>query len=208
MELFLDNDIILKLSAINSLNKIETIFNVSPDFVFILPTASAYIRNSKKVKEKYSSEVINNALEAINNYSVIPDEYIDQPKFIQLSGIDKIDSGEKILFSITTASNDFLILTGDKNSIKAISSHPGIDNIRHYLKNKIVCLERIVLTFLETINFDSLVQQIIDSDFCGDKTIKIIFEQTNLNAENVQEGLRSYFADLKYNAGSLLFENF
>lgn len=206
MELFLDNDIILKLSAINSLNKIETIFNVSSESIFILPTAFAYISNSKKVKQKYSSYVIDKALKAIGNYRVIPDEYVDQDKFVQLSNIGKIDSGEQILFSITTSSNDFLILTGDKNSIRELNYYTGLDNVRKHLKNKIVCLEKIILGLLVIEDFYSFVQIIIESDYCGDKTIELVFRQVTITKEKVQQGLNSYFIDLKLQSGSLLFE--
>ncbi len=206
MELFLDNDIIIKLSAINSLNKIETIFNVSFESVFILPSASAYISKSKKIKEKYSIEVIKNALKAIEYYQVIPENYLDQNKFIKLSGIDKIDSGEQILFSITTTSGDFLILTGDKNSIRELNSYPGLDNIRLYLKNKIVCLEKLILIFIKTEEISSLVKKVIDSRFCGDKTLELVFDQEDVSMEKIREGLASYFSDLKLDTGQLLYE--
>ena len=85
MRLFLDNDIILKLSSIDILQEIEQIYSASPSSIYILGSAKHYIRNSNSVKKKYSKETIENALSAIENYSIIPDDFLDENRLIELS---------------------------------------------------------------------------------------------------------------------------
>ncbi|MDO8550002.1 MAG: hypothetical protein Q7S39_07630 [Ignavibacteria bacterium] len=206
MRLFLDNDIILKLSSIGLLPEIEKIFNTTPDLIYILPNAINYISKSSSVKKNYSQKVIDDAISVIKNYKAIPDEFIDQNRFIRLSNIDNIDSGEQLLFSLTPTSTDFLILTGDKKSLTQLNNDPNIYDIKDELTQKIVCLEFLVLKLLDLSTFQDISQKIIVSNYCKDTFIRIIFRQNNLTAENAKEGLMSYYNDLKSNSGSLLLD--
>jgi hypothetical protein len=205
VELFLDNDIILKLASIGLLQKIETIFNVESSSIFILPTAKYYIRNSKNVKDKYSPKIIIDCLDIIKKYSSIPDNYIDEKIIESLSDIPGIDSGEQILFSIRPQTNDFLILTGDKRALTHLWEAQGVELIKLALSGKIVCLEWIMINLLESENFDSLLGQIKASNFCEDQEIRIVFNQVDLTPEMAKKGLQSYLDDLKKHTGNLLY---
>lgn len=205
MLLFVDNDIIIKLGSAGLIQEIEKIFNTNASSIFILPTAKSYFSKSKKLKHKYSHEIIDKTLSIINNYSVIPDEYIDQERFITLSSIENVDSGEKVLFSITPLLKDFLILTGDKNAIIQLNNHPILEPIKNDLARKIVCLESILIKLLERYNFNSISEKITQSDFFGDTVIRLIFSQSNLTLENVKNGLNSYYSDLRERTGVLLW---
>ena len=202
MLLFLDNDIILKLSSIGILSEIEHLFSSPPSSIFILGTARHYIRNSSTLRKKYSKETIENALKAIETYNIIPDEYLDDSKFIELSQIDGIDSGEQILFSINIPDQDYLILTGDKRALRELSSHSK--NISDSHREKIICLELLFIRLLKYIPFEDLAQKIKAANFCGDSVIKFCFIQDNLTIDKVIEGLNSYLFNLKSETGSLL----
>jgi len=93
------------------------------------------------LEKNYDSETIKRAKKATEKYSIIPDEYNDEEKFQRLGDIEKIDSGEQILFSVTPQSDKFLILTGDKSSISALNNAEGVDDIKAHLKDKIIFLE-------------------------------------------------------------------
>ncbi|OQY72392.1 MAG: hypothetical protein B6D44_10220 [Ignavibacteriales bacterium UTCHB2] len=203
MRLFLDNDIILKLSSIGMLQQIEQMFSAIPSSIYILGSAKYYIMNSSSLKKKYSKETIKNALTAIENYSVIPDEFLDENKLVELSKIESIDSGEQILYSLNVPDGEYLILTGDKRSLQQLSKYsPGICNSH---TEKIVCLEKLFLKLLERFSFDDLSEKIITSDFCGDSVIKLCFSQNQLTIDKVKEGLNSYYSSLKSETGTLLF---
>lgn len=204
MELFLDNDIILKLASADLLQEIEKIFNTDPKSIYILPTAKHYVLRNKKLKKKYSQEELNNALSFISNYSIIPDDYINQERFISLSNIENIDTGEQALFAVLPKSVDFLILTGDKTALVKLYKQPNLDNIKKDLAGKIVCLESIILMLLELNSFEEISKKIIDSNYCGDIALEIIFSQTHMTLENVQFALNSYYRDLKKQTGDLL----
>lgn len=204
MLLFLDNDIILKLGALGLLKELEKLFNTEASSIYILPSAKYFISNNKKLRIKYSEELLQNTLKAIRNYQVIPDDFVNDQKYLSLADIDKIDSGERLLFSLNPANKDYLILTGDKNSIFQLSQQQNVDNIKSALKGKIVCLEYIVLKLIEINSFDFIETRMNEKDFGGDKTLKLVFNQSNLTLEKAREGLLSYFNELKEKAKDIL----
>jgi hypothetical protein len=206
VRLFVDNDILLKLASAGLLKNLNNIFSVDDSSIFVLPTAKNYISKSKKVKHKYSQEVIENILTAIDKYSKIPDEYIDNDLFLRLSDIDEIDSGEQILFSIKSAINDFLILTGDKKAIRQLYSHNELIEIASGLKNKIVCLECLFLKLMEQHNFEEFAESIRESNYCGDKTIELVFQQNILTFALARDGLLSNFNNLNNQTNNFLFK--
>jgi len=205
VQLFVDNDILLKLASTDLLHNLNTIFNVNDSSIFILPSAKFYISKSKNVRRKYSIQTINKVLNAIKVYSIIPDIYIDQNKFFLLSNISNIDSGEQLLYSLNPPSNDFLVLTGDKLSIHELFSNINLKGLSQNLYHKIVCLEYLFLMIIALNNFEELTHNIKSSNYCGDKTIQIVFQQNNLTVDLAVDGLISYFKDLNKQTNDSLF---
>jgi hypothetical protein len=207
VQLFIDNDILLKLGSASLLQNLNKIFNVSNESIYILSTAKHYISNNKNLEKKYSKKTLAQILEAINKYSIIPDEYLDQETFLKLSNILNIDTGEQILFSIRPPSDEFHILTGDKLSIQALYSNLAIEGIATELKNKIVCLEYLFLRFIQTEKIESFSAKIKEASFCGDKVLELIFNQTFISKEIIIEGLLSYFNDINNRINDNLFKD-
>jgi hypothetical protein len=206
VQLFIDNDILLKLGSADLLQNLNKIFNVNNSSLFVLSTAKHYIARNKKLEKKYSKDSLARILETISSYSIIPDEYLDQDVFLRLSDIPNIDSGEQVLYSLRPSSNEFLILTGDKNSIRALYSNPAIKEIAEELKDKIVCLEYLFLRLIDVEDFKSFVDKIKEANYCGDKTIELVFQQPAISIELARSGLLSEFKDLESQSGNSLFK--
>jgi len=97
-----------------------------------------------------------------------------------------------------------LILTGDKVSITALNESSVISSIQRYFKNKIVCLEQILINLIRSEGFIDIKNNIEKSNLCGDdKTIKICFNQTDAVESDVTNCLDSYISDLKKQAPNL-----
>jgi len=203
LELFLDNDIILKLYAADLLEKIEEIYKVDKSSIYVLPSTPFYFKNNPKLEKNYDSETIKRAKEATEKYSIIPDEYNDEEKFQRLGDIEKIDSGEQILFSVTPQSDKFLILTGDKSSISALNNAEGVDDIKAHLKDKIIFLEELMLVFIEKDSFEKISKSISSANFCYDIVVRNCFNQTNVDEEKVVDCLKSYSNNLKQTCTNL-----
>lgn len=186
------------------LNKIEEIFSCESEDIFILPSAKYYISKSSSIRKKYSQDIIDAALIAIENYNVIPDKFVSQEKFIVLSNIEGIDSGEQILFSVDIPDEEYLILTGDKRSLRELSINSK--NISDSHKGKVVCLEVLLLELLKYIPFEDLTQKVKASNFCSDTVIRLCFNQESLTFGKVTEGLNSYVLSLKSETELLLYD--
>lgn len=204
MLLFPDNDIILKLGSLGYLGDLEKIFNTGASSIYILPTARPYILNNKNLRNKYSEQALRNILTALDNYKIIPDEYIDDKHYRSLANIEKIDSGERVLFSVNPVGKEFLVLTGDKNAIIQLSNQGNIDEIKIDLTGKIVCLEYMVLKLLDLYGINIIGQRMIEREFGGDLTLKLVFQQTDLTIAKGRDGLLSYINDLDRQTNHLL----
>lgn len=204
LKLFLDNDIILKIGSLGYLDELEKIFATNTSNIFRLPTALHYIKNNKKLRLKYSEESLKNIIKKIKAYQEIPDDYIDDERFTSLADIEKIDSGERVLFALNPPERDFLILTGDKRSIEQLSiqfiDRGTIDN----LNRKVVCLELIIIKILDTKGFEVVRTKMKETNFAEDNGMKLIFNQQELTEEKLNEGLNSFYNDLKKHTKDLL----
>ena len=78
MKVFIDNDIILKISSIAAWKEVEETFRVKRDSFYVLPTAKNYIQKSKTVKKNYTEEVIKYALEFIATCNEITEQQINK----------------------------------------------------------------------------------------------------------------------------------
>lgn len=194
----------MKLGALGLLKDLEKLFNTDASSIYVLPTAKHYISNSKNLRIKYSEELLQDILALIKNYQDIPSEFINDEIYLSLTNIDKIDSGERLLFSLNPADKEFLILTGDKNSIIQLSNQKTIDKIKNEMAGKIVCLEHIVLKLLEVTSFELIETRMREMDFGGDKTLELVFNQYNLTVENARSGLLSFYNDLYRQSNNLL----
>jgi hypothetical protein len=204
LKLFLDNDIILKLGSIGFLDELEKIFVTNSSSIYVLPSAFHFIKNNKKLRLKYSEESLQSIIKKIKTYQEIPDEFVDDVRFISLVDIEKIDAGERVLFALNPPENDFLILTGDKRSLEQLSMELSESEIIDELNGKIVCLEYLIAKILELRGIQLVERKMKTSNFGGDTELKLIFNQQTLDVEKVNEGLMSFYNILKEKTKDLL----
>lgn len=204
LKLFLDNDIILKLGSLGFLDELEKIFNTNTSNIYILPSAFHYLKKNKRLRNKYSEESLQSIIEKIKTYQEIPDVYVDDQRFLSLADIEKIDAGERVLFALNPPEKDFLILTGDKRSLEQLSTQLSDSEIIDDLNGKIVCLEYLIVKILELKGIGSVVQKMKENNFGGDIGLKLIFNQQGLTIEKINEGLMSFYDELKGKTNSLL----
>lgn len=202
--LFLDNDILLKIGSLGFLEDLKNLFNTDISSIYILPSAKFYISNNKELRHKYSESTLEEIVSILENYNLIPDKFIDDMRYQSLANIDKIDSGERVLFSINPSIKEFLILTGDKNSIIHLAKQKSIEDIISSLAGKIICLEYVMIKLLDLHGIDFIQRRIKERNFGGDKTLNLVFDQPNINLERAKEGLTSYYNNLFTQSGQLL----
>jgi hypothetical protein len=186
------------------LEDLEKLFNTDASSIYILPTVKPYVLNNKNLRKKYPEQSLQKILSTIENYQVITDELIDDKRYKYIANIERIDSGEKALFSINPVGKAFLVLTGDKNAIIQLCNQSNIEEIKICLTGKIVCLEYILLKLLDLYGINIIGQRMIEREFGGDLTLKLIFQQPDLTIIKCRNGLLSYLTDLDRQTNPLL----
>lgn len=130
-----DNDILLKLAACDLLSETLSLLGITQREVYVLPTARHKIRKDKKLSEKYGEGVSRalTSLDDVNELSLSPNsdemnllDGVRRPE----SGQHLIHPGEQILFASTSFFNDFLLATGDKVCLRALSQAPSCASLR------------------------------------------------------------------------------
>ncbi len=198
----------------------ETInsLNINYSHINILETFQHKFRKEKKrSKDKISTNNYNlkEALKFASKCTTISDVDIDVDiytnlKSYKISSNDKlkIDRGEALLISYISQQNkqghSIQLLTGDKNCLRALAN-PELTEITQHLKQKIWCLEQLILLNIEKHGFD-LVRDKITSVEKFDTALGIIFSEVNAQREEtVKEGLISYINTLQEETGNLLY---
>ena len=203
-----DNDVLLKLASWNLLEETVEVLETTREEIFVLPTAKYIIKNDRhgKLVARYGPEGISRALDFINSVQTItqgsdPDE---QAAMIAVKGIDE---GEELLFSATKDEDAFLVATGDKNSLRALSDAPTCAAIYDRLCGRVICLEQIVARLVPYVGFENARSRIVPFREC-DTGMKSTFGSGHLAEETtVQRSLAIRINELHSQVGSLLVPN-
>ncbi|NJN73369.1 MAG: hypothetical protein HC799_11460 [Limnothrix sp. RL_2_0] len=209
-----DNDILKKLATFQLFDSTLKIFHITYQNVKILGTAKYKFRNSrKKIKSgrsrQASDEVINwdRLIRLTETLPCIENTEIDLNLFAQLSEYKDIDAGEAELVcqAISLIQKDKLaqIFTGDKRFIKALAK-VDLQPVHDALKNRILCLEQIVLKNIENLGFEEIRHLVAPVREC-DKSIKSVFGSgIHTDKDNAVSTLNGYISDLRKDSNSLL----
>jgi hypothetical protein len=201
---FLDNDIILKLVACNLFWEAISSLNLHQSDLRVLANSKYFFKNSRKVKQQYSQEIREVAIEIVSACKTIQPNPNNELSKLQIEGIDP---GEVILISATLSLDFLYLITGDKRCLQALAREKQIQEIHKRLQGKCVCLEQIIFKLIETKGFDLVLEKILPSreyDF----SLKSIFGSgTQATEENVLQALQAYIDDLQKKTNGLLINN-
>ncbi len=156
---FLDNDIIIKLSAYNLFWDAMKAWSVTDQSIRVLPTASGYIRRAPNIQAQYNQETCTRARQVTDKSdqaSVSPTSL----EYQQLLGITGIDQGEAVLISATEGESEFFIVTADKRCLRALANS-GMTATLARLQHRIICLEQLVIQLIQqSTDFDKIYRRI------------------------------------------------
>lgn len=201
-----DNDIILKLAICGLFDEALDVLGAKPVEVYVLPTARFKLgvaKNTEKTKARLGEAVFEclraflDRVQVIN--AVLPPE--EQQLFDDILGID---AGEAVLFSATALFPDFLLATGDKNSLRALSANAACQSVCQRLAGKVICFEQIVVRIMDRFGFPVVRDKVVPVRAC-DTALRAVFGSgLDATEENVRAGLDSYISDLRRQTGGLL----
>ena len=205
----IDSDIVLKLIAFQLMDEACDSLQLPTDNLFVLSTALYRFRRKQKQQQDYSDNIWVSAIAFATSCSVIPQPNLLDADILsevqQLNAFpDQIHQGEIELIIATRTIPDFLLMSGDKNCMKALFQLP--DEIYQRLCGRVVCLEQIVLKMIDVLGFEVVCSRIRPA-VQYDKTIQICFGYSQAAVESeVRAALQSYINDIHSAAPGLLMK--
>lgn len=201
---FLDNDITYKLAAFQLFDEAIDTLQIKKTNLQVLPTAKFFFRGKQQKKGKSPDPVLAAVIELVHactSASVGQDEASSE-ELIQLKKIEGIHEGEAALIAATRSQADFLLLTGDKNCMKALSVIP--EAIYQRLCGRVVCLEQIILKLIKVKGFEFVRDRILPMVSC-DRSLQFCFGySTPAPEESVILGLTGCIDEIEQHAPDLL----
>jgi len=195
-----DNDIIHKLAACDLLDDILAALSLTRTDVYVLPTAKYKFRitprSAGQGERRYGAEVfarIRDFLASVREINVpgVPEE------LQLLAGIDGIDPGEAVLFAATAQFDQYLLATGDKNSLRALALTSVCRPIAQRLCGHVICFEQIVKRVIQHCGFSYVLDKVIPARAC-DTALRVAFGSGSEATEvSVLAILDSYINELR-----------
>ena len=198
---FLDNDIVIKLSAFDLFDGAITILNLDWEQLRVY-SAAQYTFRGKSYIAQYSESVCQKAIAITQKCQKV--EADNSIEFTLLNKVKNIDEGEAALIAATADKDVFLLTTGDKKCLKALATDPNLESVCKRLCGRVICLEQIILKLIEAKGFVFVRDRVLPMVSC-DKSLQICFGVSSpATEENVMAGLNSYINDIRQQAPDLL----
>ena len=198
---FLDNDIVIKLSAFDLFDGAITILNLDWEQLRVY-SAAQYTFRGKSYIAQYSESVCQKAIAITQKCQKV--EADNSIEFTLLNKVKNIDEGEAALIAATADKDVFLLTTGDKKCLKALATDPNLESVCKRLCGRVICLEQIILKLIEVKGFEFVRDRVLPMVGC-DKSLQICFGYSTLaTEENVIAGLNSYINEIRQQAPDLL----
>lgn len=201
-----DNDILHKLSACRLFDQAISALGLAPQQAMVLPTAR-YVFDQRKDKatKKFGAEVlleIQRVLACSAELNWTP----PGPEQQVLADVPGIDTGEAILFLAAAAHDGYVLATGDKRSLRALTERAECSGVLAGLKGRVVCLEQLVLRLIDVLGFEEVRSRIVPALSC-DNALRVAFGAGLGTSEaNAKEALENYVDELRGLPGELLVD--
>lgn len=195
-----DNDIIHKLAACDLLNDAFSALDIVRADIYVLPSAKYKLcvvgRRSRLGEQRYGREGFARIRDFLTSVREI--DVAGSPEVRQLfDGVDGIDPGEAVLFSAATTFDSYLLMTGDKASLRALASTPICNGVAQRIRGHVVCLEQIVKHLIQSFGFPYVRDKIVIGRGC-DAVLNIAFgSRYDATEPNVLAALDSYINELR-----------
>ncbi|MFK0732469.1 MAG: hypothetical protein ACIWVG_15160 [Gloeotrichia echinulata HAB0833] len=204
---FADLDILLKLAACDLLSELREHWRIPPNQCFVDERFKYTLNTSITRSGNYSSAALKRTAEFLNNHTT--DITFNDPEEVIALDTNGIDKGERRIIIATKEpaeqAQPFFLATGDKRAINTLAALPSTDKvcqrISKRLQGRVICLESMMLTFIEMLGFEPVKAKVLASrhndKVAADKTITAVFgSREKAEEHNVRSALQSYIAEL------------
>lgn len=205
--LFVDNDVIKKLAALDLLDAAIEALGFRVEETFVLPTAKYkfHAGDSKKGQKKWGERTHPRIVNFLGRARPIEDQF-DQSLHDALASVENIDDGEAVLLSATVSNEGALLTTGDKRCVLALATADGCRETAKKLEGRIICVEQVMLRVILHVGFDEVLEKAVPGlSELQDTALRVAFGSgPQTKREIAEEALSRYIAELREKAAGLL----
>jgi hypothetical protein len=207
---YVDNDAVFKMAKCNLLEQCRKACSIPTKCVVVLPTLKYVIgTKSETTKAKWIKKHGEAAYGKISQFLSAVSEMNSEPKgWENIVECVNIDPGEALLFLACAEDRESVLLTGDKRSLRALSTDPLLTDTKHKLSGRVYCVEQQFLRMIQRYGFEFILNSVIpclNSSFDFDTALTAAFAARDMAVQsNTELILRSYVADLASQAPGLL----
>ncbi len=205
MILLCDNDILKKLAACDLLATALDALSLTKEQLRILQTAPYVLGLAGAGKHRNTQHtLVQQRLGTFFDGVEYIDEKISTATVSAFAAVDEIDQGEAVLYATAVECEGYIITTGDKRSLRALSSAPTLSCYVERLRGRVVCLEQMVKIMIRRHGFDFIKQHVIPArEF--DTALRVAFGSGEKAEEsNVLAALQAYIDSLRSETATLL----
>lgn len=203
---FFDTDILLKLITFRLLKQSLTALGViSEKDVYVTPEAASKCRNSKHERTDFRQETLNQALDFLKKVAVISKPGDPEELNLLLEIEEGMDAGETTLFLATRGETDFILLTGDKRALRALTNNFLSQELHNRHLKRVLCLEALILLIIRREGFVAIHEKLLMEQSC-DKAIQKALLAGEGTERKFIETLESYIRRLEEETQGLLLD--
>lgn len=208
MRCFFDNDAVLKLAELDVLDDALQVLSTERAEVWVLPTSAYVFRNKLKhavsgSEVRHSFEGIERALEFVRSVRHLSDPP-DLSEYTTLLAIPRIDAGEALLFTATRGVPEFLVITGDKNALRALARSGADTETYDRLRGRVLCFEQVIMRLFNAVGFETVRERAVPAARC-DGALGAVFSSGIATPEQAaRQGLNRYISRLWEETGLLV----
>jgi hypothetical protein len=179
------------------------VLGIGSNQVYVLPTARYKIAKDRggRLRQKYGDGV-DRALAFLGTAVEIPGTPDAEEQAIwsevtdSQTGVRLIHGGEEVLLASTAALGEFLLATGDKVCLRALTSCTQCAPIHARHQDRVVCVEQTLLWLIKAKGFPYILEKVVPVSGC-DTASRAAFGSGLLSErENVETAFLAYVDEL------------
>lgn len=146
---FPDTNVVFKLAGFDLLQEALSVLSVAPQDLFILQETRNMCKGNPRayMQEQYGRQVLPR-VESLIQMAGRKSSAVDDDEWETLTYTDGIDGGEALLFAATRYHAEFMVVTDDKNSLRALAEEQECEVIFTRIRGHVICLEELLLRIM------------------------------------------------------------
>ena len=206
MTILVDNDILFKFAALDLLDSLPELLDADLSSIHVLDSIPYYPLKNQKVEETYGEAAVERTLAFVDDLPKLREEDVPDAPFDRLIDQEGIDVGEAILFAAATQFSPVRVVTGDKNSLRALHSS-DCGEVIDEMSRCVICLEQLILRSIVVFDYTVVCERVASASSIDRVLNDIAFtDGADTPQERVQAALQSKRDTLFDETGTLLIE--